>query len=580
MDLYRDMGWILREVDSIDFGDSRSIWKTSLTINCDSLRRRIERLEEQSGTNEIVASQFRRTGVPIFLGLLPKRLLGSFSVTSAEGVAIALSTRSYSSSVAAVIMDRELSDLGLSFQGIDRKKLLEDLYLLAHSNKGSKQEAFIDLLNERRIEEVVKELFSGKSTSILEKTRSDIGHNLGNAILSLIEGNRLLSRKGIPQLARLTEVLSVFAKGCLPFISTPYDRVCGPDTVVKYRIYEKEPKSDSEGLSLLKRVLTPVITTINVPSTSLATHGGRHVVVNAPDGCRLTDVQVLGLGSNYKNSQDAPTYVKRVTPHSASIATFREDRSVAVKDIVIRISMMPSISRVLNPAIAAVLASIVVLGVGLSTAASDYCNNNPGHHLSRIAQDSSGAAVAIMLLIPTVYQVVFAYGNEHRLATKSLTPVRRVVLLSAFMAVSAVVPPVFSLHWMTTLAWWTLCLIGCIVTLAMLVLHSAFIQGIIVRAKREVWYQTESIWAPDVVAGKQTYKPNRFWVCVLGPISLLAVGYILCMTVRKQSACTVLFADADGSMYVGVLGSLLLLVLTIATIYGAGAMERNRVSRL
>lgn len=430
--LIENPSWVVRRVTSFEYLElpSASV-RTSLTVDGPSLK-----------------GQSNDSVVEIPLGLFAKALFGSFTVCDAAGCSLPLMASEYDSWVAVGILLYELHKQQLPLNRFS-PAVIEKLYRIASRQDGdgiAQQLEWIGALDS--VDELsVKEIFGSELYSIM----------LGLADLDIF-----------------VAALATFGTQFIPIVQVPRDRLDTP-FVIKHSEVTHSPE-----LSLYKRtgglssvfnlkksyLLNPRGGTISIEGVNLGLPGSQHFRVQAPEGTVITQARMYDPETNAESGQN---YLVHLTPRWATLYT-KYSTMLGQQDV--RLKLIPDARTTMLPAIAALLLSVFVLGTGTALHIFDLLGSRTiDPRLDKIAMQSSGAVVAIFLLLPSLYMLALVRRDEHGVATGLLRQPRYAITVASIVVVASAVPATFSMSSRILLGVWLLALVVATFVLGLISWH-------------------------------------------------------------------------------------------------------------
>ncbi len=203
--------------------------------------------------------------------------------------------------------------------------------------------------------------------------------------------------------------------------------------IIKYRYQEVQEPSQ---LRLRERLGFRTFTPMLVAAPVVGTATREHCRLLAPDGMCLDSVYLwdvrggLGPGERARPAAGNERYQRRMTPERASIYTSGFKDRAQTGAFWLAFALRPKRSGFLVPAQVALFASILLLVAG---AVSELL----GGRLHRASGDSAAAAVAILLVLPSLVSAYFANQGEHELLSELLRLPRLGVVLASFATLLA-----------------------------------------------------------------------------------------------------------------------------------------------
>lgn len=423
-DLLSDQDWIVRRVQTFEFLDLTSAKiRTSVTIDYSEL---LARANEFGGAEPYVE-------VP--LGLLPKQLFGAFDICDSASRTLALVGSDYDSEAALSVLIYELYSQGIVEDRLS-DSLIEKLLRVTRRQDGDNMAndidyfaATVDNPDHSRIEEI-------------------FGHDLYQAVFDLDDIDEFIS------------LLAAFSDQYIPiFRCEPKSLAASP--VVKYSQVTHAPElalyNKGAGINYM---LQPHGGSVDIRSVNLGMEGSQHFRVAAPNGTVITSAVVVDPETERATEH---SHLKHITPRWASLySKFRDD--LGAHDV--RITLIPDANATMVPAVAALSLSLVIIGTGLILGLTDAM----GHRTSRlneIAGNSSGAIVAIFLLLPSLFMLALVRRDEHDVASSLLRVPRRFIVLASSVSILATVPAVFSVGAPVVAVFWIAAFVVSVIVLAL-----------------------------------------------------------------------------------------------------------------
>jgi hypothetical protein len=192
----------------------------------------------------------------------------------------------------------------------------------------------------------------------------------------------------------------------------------------------------------------------------------------------ITDAKIIDPETGDETQQN---HIVHLTPRWASLYT-KFSSHLGQHDV--RLSLIPDIRTTMLPAIAALVLSISVLGAGVLLQVLD--TSNPERHtpprLDKIAANSSGAIVAIFLLLPSLYMLALARRDEHGVATGLLRQPRYAITIASAVVVASAVPATFSMSSTFLIVPWAVALIVATIVLCLISWHWLMVERLKTRA--------------------------------------------------------------------------------------------------
>lgn len=436
---------IIRQVTSFEYLELPSVSiRTSLTIDGEILKSKFELMSPDEPLVEFP------------LGLFPKSLLGSFSVCDESGCALPLLASRYDSEVAVGIMLHALHSEQIA---IDRmsQAVVEKLRRIASMQDG----------------DGIKQSIKWMAT-LQDPDESELKTIFGNDLYELIVE--------LGDIDGFCDLLELYGTHFIPIVQLSKDRLNAP-FVIKHSEVTHSPE-----LSLYKRVgllrifdprssylLNPKGGTISIKGANLGLAGSQHFRVQAPAGTVITKARMIDPESS---KESLHSYLAHVTPRWATLYTKRDSRTLGQQDV--RITLIPDARTMMLPAVAALLLSVLVLGIGTTLQIMDSSNpiRQVAPRLDKIAMNSSGAIVAIFLLLPSLYMLALVRRDEHGVATGLLRQPRYAITIASMVVVASAVPATFSMssHYLTL--FWAVALIVSGIVLLLIIWHWVMIEGL------------------------------------------------------------------------------------------------------
>lgn len=263
------------------------------------------------------------------------------------------------------------------------------------------------------------------------------------------------------------QMVALFATHYMPIVSLPADE---PVQIVKLRFIDPAVLPVGESRTGLSS------TGYMVAAPGLALTPRDHIRIIAPEGTQIAGAALL---SNEVTATSASSLVPRLH-RDEFFLRISPDRAVIYaaglrrKGTAVVFSLWPSSEGFFNPAILTSLVGIVLLGLG---AIGEYLNDV----LTKKLEGNLDAAVALLLVAPSLYSVYLSRPGEHELRSRMLTWPRYAVLGTAaahgFAAVALIAQETLK-HWPVLIVW----ALGCIYCAGVLV----YIATIAFRANRSV----------------------------------------------------------------------------------------------
>ncbi|MFV8241881.1 hypothetical protein [Mycolicibacterium peregrinum] len=382
-----------------------------------------------------------RSYIEFPLGLFPKALLGSFGVCDSAGRALPLMGSEYDSTVAVGIMVHELVRQGVKTSSIS-PGVLDKLFRVASKQNGDEIEG--DLLW----------MIQTSDSPDRKRLREIFGPELFEIITS------------IPDADEFCEILWAFGQQYVPVIRIDR-RELAYAFVVKYSEITHSPEmglwNRAYGTSYL---WDPRGGLIDIEAVNLGRAGSQHFRVSAPEGTVLTAAVMIDPESNEESNH---THIVHVTPRWASLYTnFEEDQGKQN----VRLTLIPDARAVMFPAILALMLTLLIIGMGLLLQISDTIDNGRiPPRLEEIAAHSSGAVVALFILLPSFYMLAVFRRGEHGIASNLLRQPRYAMLVASSIAIAACIPATFSVSSRFMLSIWGLTFVTTMTALVLIVRH-------------------------------------------------------------------------------------------------------------
>ncbi len=427
--------------------------RTSLTIDGPQVLRRAS---ENNADGEYIEFP---------LGMFPKSLLGSFDLTDSNGCSIPLLRSDYDSSVAVGILKQELLRQDVSESAIT-DSVLDKLFRVASKQDGDNIIADLEWIDENS-----PRLDLGKVVEIFGKDLYEIISHLKNT-----DG--------------FLNLLVLFGGQYIPIVQLDKSNFKSA-FVIKYRQVTHSPElSFLNARNALGYIWKPTGGDIEVHGVNLGKAGSQHFRASAPDGTVLADLSMFDAISGIESTQNNMAHI---TPRWASLYT---KFSHNLGPLSVRLSLIPDARPIMIPAIAALLTSVAVLGTGIALQLSDTLGKaGPSEpRLENIALHSSGAVIAMLLLLPSLFLLALVRRDEHGVASSLLRYPRYAIAGAAVAAISSAIPAAFSTDSSLTIKIWSAALI---VSLSVLILVSRH------------WYCIEKLqkdsrnnrWNQDMIRG-------------------------------------------------------------------------------
>ena len=458
-DLMVDQSWIMREVQTFKYVDLPSATiRTSLTIDGRELSRRAT----EAGC-----------GGPVLdfpLGLFPKSLFGSFDLVDDSNRTLPLLGSSYDSSVAVGIMCHELLSRNIKEEAIT-SRVIEKLYAIASKQDGDaivQNIRWIDHNADNPDEGAIRELF---------------GSDLFDIIMELDEPDEFF------------EVLRRFGVQYLPIvqIAKPHRDGC---FVIKHERVTHSPELAllaTEGTA--KNFRTFGTGYLRVKAVNLGQQGSQHFRALAPEGTVLINATLLDPDTGSETTQK---HVAHITPRWASLYTSFEDELDAMD---VKLTFIPETRPFTIPAVAALLSSGLVLGAGLALQLTDTRTDSHRStpRLEDISAASSGAVIALLLLLPSIFLLALIRRNEHGAASSLLRYPRYSLAVAALSVVVSAVVAAFATNSWITFSVWLGASVLCLAALVIVLFHSWRVEIAKGSALNRLWNRDVSRGGPESV---------------------------------------------------------------------------------
>ncbi len=434
--------WVVREVQSFEYMELPSVsLHSSMTIDGDAL------IAKQSGAT----SEIRYVDFP--LGLFPKTLFGSFSVCDASGRSLPLMGSRYDSFVAVGVMLHELKSYSVDTE-LFSDALTEKLFRIANRQDGDGVPEYIERMAR-----------DGRSINARRDERAiDVQRNIQMFGLDL---HTVLSRLNEKSSNAFTGLMWELGVQFAPIVRMPVECI-EPAFVVKYSEVTHSPE-----MGLLKGsrsyLLNPRGGVIDIEGVNVGRPGSQHFRALAPDGTVITEADIIDPDTGLSSAHE---HIVHVTPRWATFYTnYSCDSEQGPQNI--RLTVIPDARPVVFPAVMALLLTIFIVGAGVVLQIADMTNSDrqASPRLDQIAAHSSGAIVALFILLPSLFMLSIFRKGEHGLASTLLRKCRRVILASSAVAIASCIPITFSVGSRIVLYVWVLTFLISICSLVVISRH-------------------------------------------------------------------------------------------------------------
>jgi hypothetical protein len=412
LSLLQRTDWVARRVETVSFVDNHTL-ERHVTLDVDSVV--LQELVKKAGADETKP-------VLVPLAILEKGLFLDMDVRDAGGCAIPVATSEDDSRAAQGALLASLAKGGVDVATLS-PAILKTIYTAARCFPDENDRSA--LLN------------PSQTTSAINAWTlvTDLSGHADDVVL----WNQLLEQH--------EEFWSLLVNLTLRFMLMTPVKIDDGTTIIKFRYIEHQQASD---LRFQDRLGIRSYSAMLVSAPAVAHARREHLHLVAPEGMALDSVYLwddsqgpLVVGRRAKPGPSNVTYQRRLTPERASIYT----SGIADGSYVIAFALRPKRNGFLRPSQFTLLASLVLLLVGATMELI-------GRRLSVSSGSHTEAAVAVLLVLPSLMSAYLANQGEHALLSDLLRLPRTLVALSAYSNIIAAGALVLGVSGTALSMWW------------------------------------------------------------------------------------------------------------------------------
>jgi hypothetical protein len=433
LSLVDEPDWLLRRVETMEFLDSnRAQRRISIDIDVDKLK---------AVANQHGLPFSNRLYVP--LTLLAKNLLIDFDVTGQNSESLSVVTSDQDSHAAFSLLLALAAESGFNPTSFS-VGMLQKLY------------------------KIVSDIPSSTEINAIENAQALAGSSITIDSWQLEQGitasaTDLITWENLFRVERFLRYIMTFTAKYMPIVAIDTNNT---GSIVKFRIVDLERSFLGSDVTFRERLaIDQQLIAVDAPSIGRAQR--EHLRIVAPGGTFVTSAIVRSVASNASTgtalapSRAQDSYHRRLTTTRAVIYT----RRTATGPHHVVLALRPKLSGFSTPSMLSVVLIILLLGLG-------SIGQMTAGIIDDVKANTSDAAVALLLLIPSAFSAYLAREGEHEIrATLLRTPRYAVGATSLLALIGAIsITAGFSGHVVAIV--WAISAALCVPVLALLVIIS------------------------------------------------------------------------------------------------------------